>query len=285
MPPIAVYSQPDRPAGRGRKPRIGPVKEFAVNAGLEVRQPVDFKLPESREALAELEPDLMIVVAYGLILPQQVLDIPRFGCWNIHASLLPRWRGAAPIQRAIEAGDPQTGVCIMQMGAGLDTGPVLQRATTPIGPRDTSADLHDRLAAMGAETLVSCLGDLRRGELARAVPQTEDGTVYASKISKAEAQLDWSRPAGELQRQVNAFNPWPVCWFIRDDRRYRVWQAVAIDGGEPQIAGQLTGAGPQGIDVACGQGALRILEIQAEGSRRMPADQFLNAHPWQPAKN
>ncbi|HRQ65794.1 MAG TPA: methionyl-tRNA formyltransferase, partial [Xanthomonadaceae bacterium] len=207
---LAVYTQPDRPAGRGRALTPSPVKQVALQAGIEVRQPVTLKTVEARAALAELGPDLMIVVAYGLILPRRVLAIPAHGCWNVHASLLPRWRGAAPIQRAIEAGDAKTGVCLMQMEAGLDTGPVLLSRATPIGDEETAGSLHDRLAAMGADLLREGLAALREGRLPAAQAQSEVGVTYARKLDKAEAALDPSRPATELAARVRAFLPWPV---------------------------------------------------------------------------
>ncbi|MDB6163371.1 MAG: fmt, partial [Xanthomonadaceae bacterium] len=207
---VAVYTQPDRPAGRGRGVRSSPVKLEATRRGLPVLQPSSLKSALSRDALRALQPDLLVVVAYGLILPQAILDIPTHGCWNVHASLLPRWRGAAPIQRAIEAGDGETGVCLMQMDRGLDTGPVLLSQRITIGADETGGQLHDRLAALGAQTLADGLGLLRAGLRPVAQPQPVDGVTYAHKLEKAEARLDWSQPAAALARKVRAFNPWPM---------------------------------------------------------------------------
>ena len=210
--PVAVYSQPDRPAGRGRTLQASPVKQAALDAGIEVIQPESLRPEDAQETLLALAPDLVIVVAYGLILPQEVLDIPRHGCWNIHASLLPRWRGAAPIQRAIEAGDNESGVCIMRMEAGLDTGPVMHTVRLSIGPRETGGSLHDRLALAGADAIVHCVRALADGRPPAAIPQTEAGATYARKLEKGEARIDWSRPAVAIERQIRAFDPWPVAW-------------------------------------------------------------------------
>src|SRR5688572_974659 len=207
---VAVYTQPDRPAGRGRELTPSPVKREALLRGIEVLQPENFKSAVSKEALRALQPDLMVVVAYGLLLPQAILDIPRFGCWNVHASLLPRWRGAAPIQRAIEAGDSETGVCLMQMEKGLDTGPVMLDQRIPIGASDTAGQLHDRLAALGAQVLADGLGLLRAGMRPVPRPQPAEGATYARKLEKAEARLDWTQPAEALARKVRAYDPWPI---------------------------------------------------------------------------
>lgn len=275
---LAVLTQPDRPAGRGRQPQASPVKQLALQHDVPVLQPQTLRDADVQAQLAAFKPDLLIVVAYGLILPQAVLDIPRFGAWNVHASLLPRWRGAAPIQRAIEAGDSQTGVCLMQMEKGLDTGPVLLRTATPIQPDDTGGSLHDRLAQLGAETLAEGLAQLR--ESGAALPsETQDHAqaTYAHKLEKAEAILDWQQPASALARKVRAFSPWPVAEAMLEGERLRIHRALAIDGaGAP---GEVIAAGRDGIDVACGEGALRLLLVQRDGGRAMAAFDYLNARP------
>src|SRR6478752_8971362 len=226
---VAVYTQPDRPAGRGRKLTQSPVKLHALEANIPVEQPETLKAPDAQHRLADYAPDLMIVVAYGLILPKKVLAIPRLGCWNVHASLLPRWRGAAPIQRAIEAGDRDTGVCLMQMEKGLDTGPVLLAQRLPIGPDETGGQLHDRLAALGAQVLADGLGLLRAGMRPVPQPQPADGVTYAHKLDKAEARLDWTQPAAALARKVRAFQPWPVAEAELAGERLRIHGAIALD--------------------------------------------------------
>ena len=274
---LAVYTQPDRPAGRGRQLQPSPVKQCALDAGIEVRQPLNLKDPEERARLAALEPDLMVVVAYGLILPQKVLDIPRFGCWNLHASLLPRWRGAAPIQRAIEAGDAETGVDLMQMERGLDTGPVLLERRTPIQPDDTGGSLHDRLAVIGAELLVEGLARLRAGEALPQQPQPEQGVTYAHKLDKAEARLDFTQSARELERRVRAFNPWPICECELGGERLRVHAAQALDRHSTAAPGSVMAASAAGIDIACADGLLRLIRVQREGGRAQPVADYLNA--------
>lgn len=275
---LAVYTQPDRPAGRGRQLQPSPVKQAALEAGVEVRQPLNFKSAEERARLAELKPDLMIVVAYGLILPQSVLDIPRHGCWNLHASLLPRWRGAAPIQRAIEAGDAETGICLMQMERGLDTGPVLLEQRTPIGAGETAGELHDRLSKMAGEVLADGLDRLRAGRQPAATPQPEAGVTYAHKLDKAEARLDFSKSAIELERRVRAFQPWPVAECELGGERLRVHAARALDSDCSGTAvGSVLAASAEGIDIACGAGALRLLRVQREGGRAQPVAEYLNA--------
>ena len=273
---VAVYTQPDRPAGRGRALAPSPVKREALLRGIEVVQPENFKSQLAREALAALKPDLLVVVAYGLILPQAVLDIPTHGCWNVHASLLPRWRGAAPIQRAIQAGDTHTGVCLMQMEKGLDTGPVLLRQSLDIGPDEIGGQLHDRLAALGAQVLADGLGLLRAGIHPVAQPQPAEGVTYAHKLDKAEARLDWSRPATELAATVRAFNPWPMAEAQLAGERVRVHGAVALPLGHGATPGTLLLAGRDGIDVACGEGALRIRVLQRDGGKVITAADYIN---------
>ncbi|MBV2125486.1 MAG: methionyl-tRNA formyltransferase [Candidatus Thiodiazotropha sp. (ex Ctena orbiculata)] len=274
---VAVYTQPDRPAGRGRKVQLSPVKEMALANGIEVRQPQTLKDENAQHELAGLNADLMVVVAYGLLLPQAVLDIPRLGCINIHASLLPRWRGAAPIQRALLAGDKESGVTIMQMEAGLDTGPMLYTLRTPIRDDDTGGTLHDRLALLGAQALVTCLPDLAGGRL-QAEIQDEHLANYAGKLEKQEGLIDWSRPAAEIDRKVRAFNPWPVAQCRYDDRIMRIWQAQPLNEGCAAKPGEVLRSGKPGIDVATGDGVLRISQLQMPGKRAMSAADFLNAH-------
>ena len=274
---VAVYTQPDRPAGRGRVLTPSPVKREAGTRGLVVRQPERLKGAAVQDALRALEPDLMIVVAYGLLLPQAVLDIPRFGCWNVHASLLPRWRGAAPIQRAIQAGDAETGVCLMQMEKGLDTGPVLLKLATAIAPQDTAGDLHDRLAQLGAQVITDGLGLLRAGIRPVPQPQSEAGVTYAHKLDKAEAWLDWTRPAPQLADQVRAFNPWPVAEAEVAGEKLRIHAATALGLAHDQAPGTLLAAGREGIDIACGEGALRIRTLQRAGGKAITAADYLNA--------
>lgn len=274
---VAVYTQPDRPAGRGRGLTPSPVKLEAIQRGIPVLQPESLRKKSSQEALRELAPDLMIVVAYGLILPQAVLDIPRYGCWNVHASMLPRWRGAAPIQRAIEAGDAETGVCLMQMEAGLDTGPVLLSQRTPIGEQETGGQLHDRLSELGARVLADGLGLLRAGMRPVARAQPEAGATYAHKLEKHEARLDWSQPADVLARKVRAFEPWPVAEASVAGERLRIHGAVALDLAHRAEPGTLLTAGRQGLDIACGQGALRLRVVQREGGKAITAADYLNA--------
>ena len=276
---VAVYTQPDRPAGRGRKLAASPVKEAALAAGIPVEQPESFKAEADRERLAAYAPDLMVVVAYGLILPRKVLAIPRLGCWNVHASLLPRWRGAAPIQRAILAGDSESGVDLMQMEAGLDTGPVLVERRTPIGADDTGGSLHDRLSALGADALAEGLRRTLAGEILTPRAQPEDGVMYAHKLDKAEARLDFSLPATELERKVRAFDPWPVAEADVAGERLRIWSARAIEGVPGVPAGEVIAASRAGIDVACAEGALRLTAVQRAGGRRIGAADYLNARP------
>jgi methionyl-tRNA formyltransferase len=273
----AVYTQPDRPAGRGRKLTPSPVKQLALEHKLPVEQPLNFKSENSLQTLAGYEADLMIVVAYGLLLPQKVLDTPKLGCINVHASLLPRWRGAAPIQRAILAGDTESGVGIMKMEAGLDTGPVLLEARCPINESDTAQDLHDRLAALGAETLLQSLDDIE-SRLKQAQPQDESLSTYARKLDKQEALIDWQRPAAELLRQINAFNPWPVAQTQWQGDTMRIWRAQLGDRLRSGQPGEIIAVSKQGLDVQTGDGILRITEIQMPGKRAMQVQDFLNAN-------
>ena len=274
---VAVYTQPDRPAGRGREVQASPVKLEALQRGLPVLQPETLKSQLSRDALRALQPDLMVVVAYGLLLPQKILDIPRFGCWNVHASLLPRWRGAAPIQRAIEAGDTETGVCLMQMEKGLDTGPVLLSQKLAIGDDETAGQLHDRLAALGAQVLADGLGLLRAGIKPVPQPQPDTGVTCAHKLDKAEARLDWSQPARVLANKVRAFQPWPVAEATVGGERVRIHAASALLLAHQSEPGTLLFAGRDGIDIACGDGALRIRVLQREGGRAITAADYVNA--------
>ncbi|TKD26000.1 methionyl-tRNA formyltransferase [Rhodobacter capsulatus] len=263
---VAVYSQPPRPAGRGKALRPSPVQARAEALGLPVRHPLNFKAPEDRDAFADLNADIAVVVAYGLILPQVILDAPRRGCLNIHASLLPRWRGAAPIHRAILSGDAETGICIMQMEAGLDTGPVLLREALTIGATETTGELHDRLSALGARMICDTLDRL---DGLTPEPQPEAGVTYAAKIDKAEAKIDWSRPAAELVRLVNGLSPFPGAWCEVAGERVKLLRADLVAGsGEP-------GTVLQGFDIACGTGALRVLEAQREGKKPMPSADIL----------
>ena len=278
---LAVYTQPDRPAGRGRKLAQSAVKQFALEHGLDVRQPASLKPDAEAAALRTLAPDAMIVIAYGLLLPKSILAIPKHGCINVHASLLPRWRGAAPIQRAIEAGDRSTGVTIMLMEEGLDTGPMLATAETPITVTDTGASLHDRLSTLGARLLVDTLARLEQAALA---PQPQDSTQanYAAKLKKEEARLDWSSDAAVLARRVRAFNPWPVATTLLDNQVLRVWMANAENGTHDAEPGTVLAADADGIRVQCGEGILCITQLQAEGGKPLDARTFLNGRRLSP---
>lgn len=267
-----VLTQPDRPAGRGMKLRMSPVKEVALAHGLAVAQPENLKTDEARRPIAEANADVMVVAAYGLILPQAVLDMPRLGCVNIHASLLPRWRGAAPIHRAIEAGDAETGITLMQMDAGLDTGAMLSRTAIPIQDTDTTGSLHDRLAELGAREIVALLPRLEQGAV-MAEPQDGNLATYASKISKEEAALDWKQPAELLARRVRAFNPFPGASADVDGVPLKIWRARPVAGqGQP---GALLEQDRESLTVACGQDALRIEEVQKAGAKRQPVAGYL----------
>ena len=275
-----VLTQPDRPAGRGMKLIASPVKALAQAHGVAVDQPERLRTEEQCAALRSCAPDVLVVAAYGLILPRAVLELPRLGCINIHASLLPRWRGAAPIHRAIEAGDTQTGITIMQMDAGLDTGAMLTQHAVPIAPDDTTGTLHDRLAALGATMIVSALEQLAAGTLS-ATPQPAGGVTYASKIGKAEAAIDWRRPAAEIARAVRAFNPFPTALGSLGGVPLKIWRACVVPdrGGQP---GAVLAADPDGVVVACGDGALALLELQKPGGKRMVAGEFLRGFTVNP---
>ncbi|HJV71830.1 methionyl-tRNA formyltransferase [Ideonella sp.] len=280
-----VLTQPDRPAGRGMRLSPSPVKQLALAHGLAIAQPQGLRLDgkhavdaaQARAALEVAAPDVMVVAAYGLILPQWVLTLPRMGCLNIHASLLPRWRGAAPIHRAIEAGDAETGITIMQMDEGLDTGGMLAVGREAIAPTDTTGRLHDRLAALGGRMIVQALVDAEAGRL-RATPQPAEGVSYAHKIAKAEAAIDWTQPAAAIERRVRAFDPFPGASFELDGETVKLWQAAV----RPEVrgpAGQVVEADGQRLVVACGEGGLDLLQLQRPGGKRLPATAFVQAKP------
>lgn len=276
---VAVYTQPDRPAGRGKQLQASPVKSLALQNNLPVCQVSSLKTPEAQAELAQWGADIMVVVAYGLLLPQAVLDTPRLGCINVHASLLPRWRGAAPIQRAIEAGDANTGITIMQMDAGLDTGPMLSITQCPILPDDTATDLHDRLGSLGPTALLAALDDLAQG---RAAPQVQpsQGVTYAHKLTKEEAAIDWRLDAQLIQRRVRAFNPAPMAYFYLGQERVRVLSAqhLAHPKGAP---GEIVGLDGSGLYVACGSGCLRIDRLQLPGKNPVAVKALINgSHPF-----
>jgi len=274
-----VLTQPDRPAGRGQKLVMSPVKQVALAHGIAVHQPERLKDPATHQPLIDAAPEVLVVTAYGLILPQAVLDIPRHSCLNIHASLLPRWRGAAPIQRCLEAGDAETGVTIMQMEAGLDTGPMLLKEAMKVGAGETAATLHDRLAEMGGRLIVAALQDI-----ARLVPETQpaEGVTYASKIDKAEARIDWTQPAALIERRIRAFDPFPGCTTQLGDTTLKCWRGeLCAGGGSP---GEVLSVAPAGIVVACGEGALRLTELQKPGGRRLASADFLAGFPLTPGQ-
>lgn len=277
---VAVYCQPDRPAGRGKNLVAGPVKRLALDHGLPVYQPASLKTAAAAAELAALAPDIVVVVAYGLLLPQKILDIPHLGCINVHASLLPHWRGAAPIQRAIQAGDPQTGVTIMRMEAGLDTGPMLLQASCPITATDTAGTLHEKLAAVGADGLLTALQQLADGT-AKPLPQDDSLATYAHKINKDDARLDWHQDARTLERCVRAFNPVPVAFAILANEPVRIWAATASDEISDQPPGTILAADTDGIKIACARGALIIIELQLPGKKRLPVAAVLNSRAAQ----
>lgn len=273
---IAVYTQPDRPAGRGKKLTASPVKNIALEHDIPVYQPVNFKSDEAKQELKDLNADIMVVVAYGLLLPQAVLDTPKLGCINVHGSILPRWRGAAPIQRSIWAGDAETGVTIMQMDIGLDTGDMLKIATLPIEATDTSTTMYDKLAELGPEALVDCLGDIAAGK-AKPVKQDDEQANYASKLSKDEAKIDWSQDAAFIERCVRAFNPWPMSFFSVEENNIKVWQSRVEASATEAPVGTILKADKTGIYVATGNGTLVLEQIQIPGKKAMPVSDVLNS--------
>ena len=273
-PPLAVYTQPDRPAGRGRKLHVSPVKVLAQQEGIEVRQPESLKDADVVSDIAAYDAELMIVAAYGLILPQAILDLPAHGCLNVHASLLPRWRGAAPIQASILAGDEETGISLMRMTKDLDTGPVFAQQSITIGDAETAGELHDRLATLGGEMLCEHLSDILDGRLA-AEPQDESLATYAGKIRKSDAAIDWRKPVETLAREVRAYNPVPGAYFDLDGEHIKCWSAQ-IGQGRSDTVGTVIDAGSDGVDVACRDGVLRLLELQRPGRRKVTAGEFAN---------
>jgi methionyl-tRNA formyltransferase len=278
---VAVLTQPDRPSGRGRRLMPGPVKKCAMQHDVTVYQPVGLRDPDVQSRLAVFAPDLMVIVAYGLLLPPEVLSLPGAGCINVHASELPRWRGASPIQAAILAGDRQTGVSLMQMAEGLDTGPVFAVEQTDIGVRESAGELHDRLAGLGADLLVRCLDPILDGTLT-PVPQRETDVTCAARISKTDACIDWSRSAVDIDRQIRAYNPWPVAETLLDGERMRCWRSATLDEEAPldmsYSTGRVEAVMEEGIDVRTGQGILRLIEVQMPGRRRMHARDFARGH-------
>ena len=272
---VAVYSQPDRPAGRGRKLTASPVKALAIEHAIEVQQPLSLKDADTQQVLTSYNADIMVVVAYGLLLPQVVLDTPRLGCINVHGSLLPRWRGAAPIQRAILAGDSMSGVTVMQMEAGLDTGPMLLKAQIPIAPIDTSASLYEKLAVLGCNSLVEALDSLQSAGLTAQV-QDNAAANYAAKLTKAEGAIDWHQSAQQISLQVRGLNPWPVAYSDWQDSRLRIWMAHAIDTSSNQPAGSLVALDKTGLEVACGIGHLKITQLQWPGGKALIQSELMN---------
>ena len=273
---VGVFTQPDRPAGRGNKLTPSPVKTLALEHGIPVFQPKSLRPAESQQLVAELNADVMVVVAYGLILPQAVLEMPKLGCINVHGSLLPRWRGAAPIQRSLWAGDSQTGITIMQMDIGLDTGNMLHKIECDIEPQDTSATLYNKLAELGPTGMLATLQQLAEGT-ARPEVQDEALVTYAEKLSKEEARLDWSLSAKQLERCIRAFNPWPMSYFVIDEQPVKVWQAEALDQQISAQPGTIIAAGKAGIQVATSDGILNILQLQPAGKKAMSVQDILNS--------
>ena len=275
---IAVYTQPDRPAGRGRQLTASPVKALAVENGIDVYQPQNFKSNDALEDLNKLDADLMIVAAYGIILPLNVLQAPRLGCINIHASLLPRWRGAAPIQRAIAAGDTQTGITIMQMDEGLDTGDMLLKKTCDITPRDTGSSLHDKLAKLGAEATLEVIELIQRNAL-KPVKQDNKQACYAHKLNKAEAFINWQQPAEQIERLIRAFNGWPVAQTHFDNKVVRIWQAEKINSSNNATPGEITEVTKDAVIIACAEAAIAVTELQLAGAKKMSVKDLLNGRP------
>ncbi len=276
---VGVFTQPDRPAGRGNKLTASPVKVLAQAHDIPVFQPKSLKPEENQHLVSDLQADIMVVVAYGLILPKSVLDMPRLGCINVHGSLLPRWRGAAPIQRSLWAGDRETGVTIMQMDVGLDTGDMLHKLACPITDEDTSASLYDKLAQLGPQGMLVTLDLLANGK-AQPEAQNEEQVSYAEKLSKEEARLDWSLSAAQLERCIRAFNPWPMSYFLVDDQPVKVWQASVLPHQNKQ-PGEIIQADKHGIQVATADGVLNLLSLQPAGKKAMPAQDLLNSrHEW-----
>ncbi|BBE75441.1 MULTISPECIES: methionyl-tRNA formyltransferase [Phytobacter] len=273
---VGVFTQPDRPAGRGKKLMPSPVKVLAEEKGIPVFQPVSLRPQENQQIVADLQADVMVVVAYGLILPKAVLEMPRLGCLNVHGSLLPRWRGAAPIQRSLWAGDTETGVTIMQMDVGLDTGDMLYKLSCPITAEDTSATLYDKLAQLGPQGLLATLTQIATGT---ATPEIQDETqvTYAEKLSKEEALLDWSLPAEQLERCIRAFNPWPMSYFVIEDQPVKVWKASVINSQAKAEPGTIIEANKQGIQVATAEGILNLESLQPAGKKAMNAQDLLNS--------
>lgn len=274
---IAVYTQPDRPAGRGKNLTAPPVKQIAIENDIEVFQPLSLKGEEHSNQIKALNPDVMVVVAYGMLLPESILNIPTYGCINIHASLLPRWRGAAPIQRAIEAGDQQTGVSIMQMEAGLDTGPVFNMLSLNIDSNDTSQSLHDKLSTLGATAICETLEHIEK-EQANATPQNDNLANYAKKISKQEAQIDWSQTAQQIDCKIRAFIPWPICQTIHSDNRLRIIAAFPSRNQHNSKPGTVLNIDEKGIEIACSEGTIYLTKLQRDGGKKLNHQQLLNGY-------